>query len=67
LPWWSIALLALAATMWLSPLGVVVALIMGGIIVTEYPGAATVIAIWLALIIVTRSVSNGVRDAVRLR
>jgi hypothetical protein len=51
-PIWLIVLLILAAVMWISPFGAVIALVMLGIFVSAYPTLAFTLLAALALVIV---------------
>ena len=51
-PPWLVALLIIAVAMWISPFGAVVALVMGGILITAHPMIGIVIGVTLALVIV---------------
>jgi hypothetical protein len=51
LPPWVIALLIIAAVMWVSPFGAVVAIVMGAVLVAAHPTVAIAIAAALVLVV----------------
>jgi hypothetical protein len=51
-PAWLIVLLIIAAVMWISPFGAVVALVMLSIFLTAYPTVAIVLGVTIALMVI---------------
>jgi hypothetical protein len=52
MPPWLVALLIIAAIMWISPFGAIVTIIMGAALVTAHPTIAIVLGIGVALVII---------------
>jgi hypothetical protein len=52
IPPWLIVLVIVAALCWVSPFGLVVALVMGGILLTAHPTVAIIIGVSVALVII---------------
>lgn len=57
IPPWLIVLLIIAVVMWISPFGAVVALVMGGILLTAHPTVAIAIGAAIAVLVVA-SIAN---------
>jgi hypothetical protein len=51
-PPWLIALLIIAAVMWISPFGAVVAIVMGAILITSHPMIGIVLGGTIALVVI---------------
>jgi hypothetical protein len=52
IPPWVIAMVIFAALCWISPFGMVIALVMGGILVTAHPTIGIALGVMLALVII---------------
>lgn len=52
IPPWALAMVIIGCLCWLSPFGMVVALVMGGILVTAHPAIATAIGVIIAAVVI---------------